>query len=222
MNTLGNQLTSSTTKKSPQGNNSFANALLEQEKNLSSAPQPGSNINPFSEALARTGGRTVSDDEFSGDNQFDQDEQLRLQQEQIEKQKKDALRAKLHREINPVETVDIFSQREKRVKEELEKTREELKLLAKDIAKLRNDLDIETMKQVVTPGLEGKYYVSFFQKLRAFIMLLRQQIKSASTWTSQMHKKKKKKGPGSAFVQQSTKAVHDMMHHERSTAFSGG
>jgi hypothetical protein len=140
--------------------------------------------------------------------------------------KKELMRNQLHRQVNQIET-DVYSAREKKVKQEIDKLREELKLLVKDVSKLNKEVEITLMTEVSHPGQDGTYYISFFQQLRAWIMLLRQKIKSASTWATQMHsKKKKRKGaPGMMISGQGyekTSTVQDMMHHERSTAYSGG
>jgi len=134
-------------------------------------------------------------------------------------------------EVNPVDMVDVYNAREKRVKEEIDQVRHELKLLAHDIAKFQQQVDITLMTEVVDPGQDGKYYVSFFQKLRAWIQLLRQQIKSAQTWATQLHsknskKRKHSKQPGLEFgaaQHEKTSTVQDMISNsERNTVYSGG
>lgn len=238
---------SNTSKKkvSPQQNNSFANALAELERPLGEAPQANQqNQNSlFGEALARAGGNfgdlqnqigeTGSNTDFAqalgGNNQSNTFEN---QQKQIElerkKAQKEALRKKLHDQVNPVETHDIFDAKQKRVQEDLESTRKEIKQLAKEISKLHRDLDIAASQSIVTPGDDGTYYVSFFQKLRSFIMLLRQKVKSARSWLQQSNakkaKKKRRKTPGleiSGSQPEQTKAIFDMMNNERSSTYGG-
>lgn len=216
--------TTSKTKSSGSAVNPFAKALAETEHSFNTpqpTPQPG--LNPFSEALARTGGRSASD--FGSQAPHTQEDYQRQLEAQRQQQKKEALRRKLHDQINPVDLVDVFSAREKRVKQELEQTRKDLQALAKEIAKFYKSVDIATFEEVTEPGTQGTYYISFFQKLRNFIMLLRQHVRSATTWANQMQakssKKKKRKGPALDFNTNETKAVHDTMHHERSNAFSG-
>ena len=86
------------------------------------------------------------------------------------------------------------------------------------------------MQDVASPGLDGSYYLSFFQQLKSFILLLRQRVKSAATWARQVSAKSAKKrrhGKFSTGVDMSgnsfeeTSAIFDTMHHERSTAYSG-
>lgn len=213
--------------KSGYSNNPFARALAETEQ---SAYQPNinnrnSDTSLFSDAMAKTGGSMA--DSVPTNTDFMQQQQ----EEQERLRKRELLRKKLHDQVNPTAQENLFDAREKRVKEEIEKTRKELEMLAKDIAKFRKDIDIVAYQQVVEPGQQGTYYISFFQKLRAFIMLLRQKIKSARTWATQMNGKKKKKGKGKNGQSMSlegkagheqTKTVFDTMHHEVSNARSGG
>lgn len=208
--------------------NPFAQALAEaeREKQYSGSSTPSSDsTNLFRDALAKTGGNFGDFNNPMGD-QFDFQEQQRLMEEQ---RKKEMMRRKLHDQINPIDTIDVFNAREKKVKEEIDKLRAELKGLAHDVAKFQKDVEVTLMTEVSNPGLDGKYYITFFQQLRSFIMLLRQKIKSASTWATQLHGKKKKKqgkfGAGMIIggaAHEKTSSVQDMMHHERSSQYSGG
>lgn len=208
------------------GINPFARALAEAEKfstdpNQSAGQQKQSEtgLNPFSDALARTGGN------FANDTQVDQ---ARWQEEQRKKaevqQKKNILRKKLHDQVNPVDMRAVYDAREKEVAREINSLRHELKLLVKDVAQFEKQIEIAVVQNVVNPGQTGKYYLSFFRNLRAFILLLRQKIKSARTWSTQFNVKQKKKKQGlhiSGKSHEQTKTVFDMMHHERSTVYSG-
>ncbi|MCA9369713.1 MAG: hypothetical protein H6774_04300 [Pseudomonadales bacterium] len=209
-----------------QNSNPFARALAETEQGAyQSAQKPGGMDTSFlRDALAQSGGNFPTDS-IPGN---DQDMLQRQQEELMRQQELKARKKKLHDQINPVNQESVFNAKEKRVKEELEKTRQELAMLAKDIEKFRKDIGVATFQEVTEPGTDGTYYVSFFQKLRSFIMLLRQKIKSASTWANQSNGKKKKKKRGSAFIMEGKssneqgKAIFDMMHHEVSNARSGG
>ncbi|MEN8253162.1 MAG: DUF5660 family protein [Patescibacteria group bacterium] len=208
-------------KKGPKGN-PFARALAETERGaFTGGNKDKSASNPFADALAKTGGNIP---ETNNQNA------LETQQKRLEEQaKKDRLKRQRHKEINPIDSTELFNAREKRVKEEIDKVRQELKMLAIDVAKFQRDVDITLMTEVVSPGQDGKYYITFFQKLRAWIRLLRQQIKSAGTWATQLNGKKKKKrkktGKGlevSGAGHEKTDMVQKMMHHENSTVYSGG
>ncbi len=206
--------------------NPFARALAETEKN---AFENGQNIPPsadqnslFSQALARGNGGNPAE--------WNQADYLQRQQEEAERKRKLELqRRKLHEQINPVDTIKLFDAREKKVKEELEKTRKELHALMKDIKDLYKDVDIASFQEVVNPGTDAAYYVTFFQKLRAFIMLLRQKVHSARTWAQTAKSKKAKRrskfGAGidvAGTGHEQGKAVHDMMNQELSNVYNGG
>lgn len=233
MNTLGQAKPAK--KQQQRGSNPFASALAETEHSLGRSRQESTQgTNPFSEALARTGGRFDSGSAFTGSDQNPAQpspEELKRQQEELErKKKKEAMKRKLHDKVNPTDMKDVFDARKRKTAEELEKTRQELKGLAADIAKLRQDVDIAAMKHVVEPGEDGTYDTNYFHQFRSFIMLLRKQIKSARTWMKQAQakksKKKKKRGkqPGlevGGGKHEQGKSVFDMMHHERSSSYTG-
>ncbi len=216
------QALASTAKKSP-AINPFAQALAEaeREKQYSGQPSP-KDTNPFSDALSQTGGSF-------GDlnkNAFDSGEYQRQLEEQ---RKKEALRKKLHDQVNPVDATDIFNAKEQQVKREIEEIRRDLLLMVGDLGKFHKEVQLTLMTETVSPGLEGKGYKGFFHQLKALIKLMRQQINSARTWATQLNGKKRKKaqkgGAGMMIdgaAHEKTSTVQDMMHHERSNAYSGG
>jgi hypothetical protein len=213
------QALASTAKQRPQVN-PFAQALADSEREKSFSGNVPTPSNPFSDALAKTGGYDF------GSQPMDMAEQQRLMEEQ---RKKEILRKKLHDQVNPVDATDIFNAREQQTKREIEQTRHELSLLSKEIAAFHKEIEITLMSETVAPGLEGIGYKNFFHQLRSFIMLLRQKISSARTWATQLNgkkaKKKSKSGPGlniSGEAHEKTSTVQDMMHHERSSQYSGG
>jgi len=187
-----------------------------------------SNINPFARALAEARGGQSSDTGIPpGFGGMDQSRNtFEQQREQAEKLKKERLRQQLHREVNPVEAHDVFNAREQQVKREIDNIRHELKLLIQEVQGFEKEIDMTLMSNVAQPGQDGTYYITFFQKLRAFIMLLREKVHSARTWATAFNSKKRKKShaPGLDISGQSyeqTTTVFDRAHHERSTAYSG-
>jgi hypothetical protein len=220
------QALASTSKRKPTPN-PLAQALAEteREKRYSSPQATNTQTNPFSEALARTGANPNSySDLVNNTPLFDQQQQ---QQELIKQQKKEALRKKLHDQVNPVDTRDVFSARERKVKQEIEQIRQELQLLAKDFKKFYQNIDQTLYSQQIDPGIEGTYYTNFFHQLKSFIMLLRQKLNSANTWATQLQAKGKKKRQKQGLMiggagHEKTSTVQDMMHHERSTQYTGG
>ncbi len=185
---------------------------------------PGA-TNPFARALAEARGGQSSDDS-SGSNMSDQENFSAQENAQKEKMRREQLRQKLHREINPVEAHDVFNAREQQVKKEIESIRYELQQLNAEMKGLEKEIDLTLSSNIASPGQDGTYYMTFFQQLRAFIMLLRQKVNSARTWATTFNSKKRKMGksPGMQIGGQSyeqTTTVFDKMHHERSTAYSG-
>ncbi|MBD3279325.1 MAG: hypothetical protein GF390_01275 [Candidatus Pacebacteria bacterium] len=220
MNTLGANQTS---RKKSQGSkiNPFAKALAETEQRLGNrAPNPTDDNKLLGEALARTGGNLGETTNTP--------QEIFNQQELVEKQKKQQRRQELHAKINPIEQQDVFDARQKKVQQEIDKIRQELKLLAKDVAKFHKEIDVTLTTQVVDPGQDGKYHLNFFHKLRQFIAMLRSKIKSARTWAKQTNKKKKKKRKFTAGIEmkgakhEQTKALYDMFGNERGVSFGGG
>ncbi len=200
--------------------NPFARALAEAEKLASQNGNQASTTNePGFPGLDGPGGFN----QFGG-QKFDQ---ASLLQEQQEKAKKERMRRQLHEQINPVDSTKLFDARQKQVKEEIDKLRYELKALSQEVSAFNKEIELTLMTEVgLHPGMEGKYYINFFQQLRAFIMLLRQKIRSARTWANTAGQKKKKKMVGAGIVidgssHEQTKSVYDMMHHERSNAYGG-
>jgi hypothetical protein len=202
--------------------NPFARALAETEQNAYGQPAGATDAaSPFSDTLARTGGQ------FGDLSNSISPDFMKQQQEELLKQKqREALRKKLHDQINPTEQTALFDAREREVKREIDKLRQDLQMLAKDVSKFEKEIERTLLTEVVEPGQTGSYFINFFHKLRSFIMLLRQKIKSASTWakTAQSKKKKKSKQPGlqiGGLAHEKTSTIQDMMHHERSSTYGG-
>jgi len=188
--------------------NPFAGSLLENEQKNTSATQLKKNeeiSNPFANALKNS---------QNNDNYFDNPDNFHKQQEEaLLKQKKEALRKKLHDKVNPVNAYELFSAKEEKSKEELNQVRKELELLIADIKGFNQDIEMVVAQDVVTPGIDGgTYYQNFFFQLRQFIMLLRQKVSSARSWAQQMQVKSQKKY---GLNYKKTKDVHAGMNNER-------
>jgi hypothetical protein len=159
-------------------------------------------------------------------SQFSQDSISPEQQaETLKKQQLEQERLRLHRMINPVEQHDVFVAREQQTKRKIDEIRHELKLLMVEIKEANKEIELTVEAEIVRPGIEGTYYLSFLDRLKAFIILLRQQVQSARSWATQVGAKssKAKRGPGlvGSKGHHKTKAVWDTMHHERSSGAQG-
>jgi len=210
-----NNTTRSKMNQNSQGSaNPFARALAEVEK-TSGGNQPNSLTESFD-----TLPENLTENNLSPDL---------LKKQQEEKQKellKQRRRKELHDRVNPVDAKDVFKAREIQVKKEIDRLRQELKALAQEVKDFHKEVEVTLMTNVGSPG-DGSYYLNFFQKLRAFIMLLRQKIRSARTWATQVNNKKRKKKskrPGleiGGAKHEKTSTVFEMMHHERSNSYGG-
>ena len=193
-------------------NNPFAAALGATGGNKPSRP--------FSEALANSSGGGASNfsssahrsalennqfnnshfDQFDGSNNPTQNfggykpefNALQQQQEDLKKQEYERKRLELHRKVNPVDAKDVFDARENATKKKIEHIRKELKNLAQEIKKFHKEIDIVLMGKATNSGLDGTGDENFFDRLRAFIILLTQKVRSARTWAQQQNVKKKK------------------------------
>lgn len=197
--------------------NPFAKALAETEGGLFDSVPNQTALNPFSEALAKTGS-SFSDAVSNSGNQPDLLEQQK--KDLIANQQKEMLRKKLHDQVNPVDTTEVFIQEELKTKKALERIRQELVLLVEDIKQFRKELAIATQQRVVSPGVQGSYHYNFFNQLRDFIVTIRQQVKSARTWLHTTNGKRQKTNMMRGY--HGTKNAHDQMHHEQKMAFAGG
>ncbi|MBU1885873.1 hypothetical protein KKE34_04695 [Patescibacteria group bacterium] len=224
MNTLGNvSPPGNSSKKNQQAINPFARALSESEKGAyaSDTQKTNSSSDVLSEALAKTGGQIP--EKTSPDK-------LKKQEIELKKEHKKAeLRQKLHDQINPIDQSEIFSGYKERTRKELEEVRKQLKHFAKAVTKFYKEVDIQTTQTVTDQGVEGIGLKAKFAKLKAFLILLTKQINSQTTWLqqsnvrkNQMKNRKIKGGMVMGKGKAQSKAVFDMMHHERSTAYSGG
>jgi hypothetical protein len=218
---MNTPLQTNTSRSSSASVNPFARALAEARGASHGSDNFANNpLNPHSSAAGNNGALN----EFGGADSFEQ--QQRMIDQQKELQKKEQLRQKLHRQINPVEQTDVFNAREAQVKKEIDNLRHELKLLVQEIKEFHTEIEIAVLSNVASPGQEGKYHLTFFQKLREFILLLRNQVHSARTWMTTFQSKKKKKSRGGMLIEngghQETKSVWDRMNNERSSLYSGG
>lgn len=135
-------------------------------------------------------GGTGQQPDFGGYNSgFDS---FQKQQEDLKKQEYERKRLELHKKVNPVDAKDVFDARENATKKKIEQIRKELRKLAHEIKKFHKEIDIVLMGKATNSGLDGTGDENFFDRLRAFIILLTQKVRSARTWAQQQNAKKKK------------------------------
>lgn len=112
--------------------------------------------------------------------------------DQAQKQKEqeirdESLRSQRHREVI---TQSVFNQKDEQTKEEIKKIQEELKKLAEELENLGNDVQRAVGEEVVSPG---SYHISFFEKLRTFIIQLRKRVGESKNWLSISSARKQQK-----------------------------
>lgn len=73
----------------------------------------------------------------------------------------------------------LFDRQAEETKAQIKAIQDELKALAKDMANLGTSMQQAIEEEIVSPGA---YHVSFFEKLRTFIVQLRKQVNESSNW----------------------------------------
>lgn len=198
----------------PVGINPFARALAEAERATYSQQGPGNDSVPSNnEAVHQPADGMYPDLE-------------KQQKESARMQRLEQMRRELLAKINPIDMQPVFDARQKQVEEQINALRRDLKGLHRDVAKFTKEVEVTLMTRIVKPGQTGSYFITFFGKLRSLILLLRQNIKSASTCLNISKGKAHKKGkqPGMVVAGQDheqTSTIQDMMHHERSNNYAG-
>lgn len=78
-----------------------------------------------------------------------------------------------------------------KVRQELQAVRSELKALAQSIQTLSSEVQKAINEAPVNPGV---YHVNFFERLRSFLKIMRQQIEDSRSWLTLSTGRKKKMG----------------------------
>lgn len=136
------------------------------------------------------------------------------------KQREDAIRAqergrKRHQEI--VSAKPLFDRRQEEVKAQIKALQDELKALAQDIKSLGVGTQKAIEEEVVNPG---SYHISFFEKLRNFVVALRKQVKESGNWLELSAQRKQAKNVYWGNVKKS--GTKYMMSQERTLATQTG
>lgn len=110
-------------------------------------------------------------------------------------------------------SIDEIAQQTQR---QLEAVREELKALSKSLKNLNQDVLSAIEQAPVSPGI---YHINYYDQLRTFIHVLRQQIEDSRTWLSMSVGRKKKMGYWGMFKKHGTTFG---LSNERSLATAAG
>jgi len=120
-----------------------------------------------------TGNYSSSEQRQGPDNAYN--EWLRQKELNLEREARQRQR---HKEI---QAVAIYDARQEEVKTKIKSLQSELKALADEIALLGSEVQNAVNAEIVNPGT---YHVSYFDKLRKFIIYLRQQVSESNNWLS--------------------------------------
>jgi len=111
----------------------------------------------------------------------------------------------------------IWKQEEEKTKLQIAAILEELKKLASATKNLANEVDIAAKQVPVEPGV---YHLSFFEKLRETLVLIRKRVEDAATWLSAFNQRAKRRNYYWAQVRKS--GTKFMLSQERYMATQAG
>jgi hypothetical protein len=111
----------------------------------------------------------------------------------------------------------LYSAKERQTQKAIENIRQELKKLAKDIARFDSTITQTVFAPIKKPGI---YHQSFLEHIQQIIMLIRQQINDSNSWLSLYRQKSLKQGH---YWQQASKGgTSFMLNNERQIATAVG
>lgn len=116
-------------------------------------------------------------------------------------------------EAYPKPNVDVI---EMETRKQLDAIRQELKALVASLKNLHQEVQTAVSQEVVNPGI---YHINFFEQLKTFIKVLRQQIEDSRVWLQAFSTRKKKLGYWGMFKKHGTTFG---LSSERSLATSAG
>ncbi len=105
---------------------------------------------------------------------------------------------------------------EMETRQQLEMIRAELKSLMASLKNLNKEVQNAVTQEVVNPGV---YHLNFYDQLRTFIRVLRQQIEDSGAWLASFNTRKKKMGYWGMYKKHGTTFG---LSNERSLATSAG
>jgi hypothetical protein len=117
-------------------------------------------------------------------------------------------------EVRPAQKV-IFHE-DAQIKQQLDAVRAELAALAKSVRALSSEIHKAVVETPVDPGV---YHVNFYEKLRAVLQVLREQVDDSRSWLTMHQSRKKKMGYWGMFKKHGTTFG---LSNERSIATSAG
>lgn len=123
----------------------------------------------------------------------------------------------LRPEVKPVAAHSIMHEDKEQLNKQIESIRHELKAISASIQSLNTDIGNAVREVPVNPGV---YHANFFDRLKAILIVLREQIDDSRSWLAlSAQKKQKKLGYWGMFKKHGTSFG---LSNERSLATSAG
>ncbi len=118
-----------------------------------------------------------------GDSRFDPSEEKGLKKEDLQKQLE---------QFQFIQNQDrlIFVQKHQKEEEKIKSILEEIKELSKSVKNLDKEVEKAVEQTPVEPGI---YHLTFFEKLKEGILLIKKQVEEAATWLEIFNKRNTKK-----------------------------
>jgi hypothetical protein len=102
------------------------------------------------------------------------------------------------------------------VRQQIEEVRQELKLLVASLKKVHQEVDKAVSEAPVDPGI---YHLNFYEQLKNFLRIIRQQVEDSGVWLQAFQTRKKKMGYWGMYKKHGTTFG---LSNERSLATSAG
>ncbi len=113
----------------------------------------------------------------------------------------------------------LFNNKDREVEQQIEAIRQELKALIAEILSMDSDV-IEIQKTIEAPiERAGKYHVSFLEKVRQLLRLVRARLADSKTWLGMCKSKKKQRGYWNMYKKKGTSFG---LSNERTVATQAG
>lgn len=130
---------------------------------------------------------------FPGTSVKEQTQTINPQQvEQFQQQEDDQARERAkqerHRELI---AKPIFDRHQEEIKQQIEGLRQELRALAKELAQVGSSMEKAIEEEIAHPGT---YHVSFFEKLKKIMVVMRKQATESRNWLAMSSQRKHAKG----------------------------
>lgn len=108
------------------------------------------------------------------------------------------------------------SELDRETRTQIDAIRKELQALAKSLKGLHQEIQTAINEEPVDPGI---YHVNFYEQIRSFLSVLRQQIEDSRSWLSTFNRRKKKMGYWGMYKKHGTSFG---LSNERTLATSAG